>query len=136
MLSGQDLRHSTRPACQSSSFWWPTTENADYGFDFLNITLKNHTGPRDPQRVYIDVADLEDEPYCAQVGAALKVADVMAASSPQFVLDKTMTVAVINGQVHGGFECLSRLWIYGNKLFPAEGGPRNPLSQSRWFKAD
>lgn len=135
-LGGLMACHSlwTRPetfyagSCQSSSFWWPTTITADNGFDFLNVTLKNHTGPREPQRVYIDVTDLEDDSYYRQVDAALLAADTMVVQSPQFVWDATVTLSVIIGQEHGGFECLSRLWIYDNKLFPAQGGPRNPLT--------
>lgn len=125
-------------ACQSSSFWWPTTVDADNGFDFLNVTLRNHTGPRAPQRVYIDVTDLEDDPYYRQVDAALLVADTMVAQSPQFVWDATVTLSVVIGQKHGGFECLSRLWLYDNKLFPAQGGPRNPLTtgQSKLWSKD
>ena len=54
-------------ACTSSAFWWPTMVNADNGFDFLNITLKNTTFSRLPQKVYIDVTDLEDGDYYGQV---------------------------------------------------------------------
>ena len=114
-------------ACQSSSFWWPTLPNGDNGFHFLNTTLKTNPGPRSPQRVYIDVTDLEDDAYYAQAGAALQVAIEMVLVSPQFRWDDTLWLELINGQVHGGYECLSRMWMYRVILNPTQGAPRNPI---------
>lgn len=125
-------------ACQSSSFWWPTNATVDNEFEFLNVTLKTKTGPREPQRVYIDAGDEEQEPYYAQLSAALTAADAMLAASPQFVRDKTLTVSAIVGQAHGSELCMSRLWMYHGKFFPAQGGPRNPIltDQNRLSGAD
>jgi hypothetical protein len=58
----------------------------------LNYTIKEtNLGPRAPQRIYIDVGELEEDPYYAQVSAALSVvADTMMTNSPQFRMDETL----------------------------------------------
>lgn len=114
-------------ACQSSSFWWPSQVNGENGFYFLNHTLKStHLGPRLPQKVYIDVTDLEDDEYYAQVGAALSVAELMTVSSPQFRMDETLFFTLVNGQLHGNDECWSRTWLYMATLIPPGGASKNP----------
>ena len=116
-----------KAACQSSSFWWPSQGNAENGFYFLNHTVKStHLGPRQPQKVYIDVTDLEDDEYYAQVGAALSVFDTMALNSPQLRKDETLLFTLVNGQVHSNTNCFSRTWVYMSSFYPPEGASRNP----------
>ena len=46
----------------------------------------------------MDVTDEEDDPYYAQMGAALLAADTMAANSPQFRLYETLWLTLVNSQ--------------------------------------
>lgn len=102
--------------------------NADNGFYFLNHTLneERYKGARLPQMIDIDVGDLEDDPYYAQLGAALQVAEKMIANSPQMELDKSLFFTLANGQVHGSWNCLTRTWNSLVHLNPAQGSSRNP----------
>lgn len=83
-------------------------------------------GPRAPQRIYLDATDLEDDPYYAQIGAALAVVDTMIANSPQFRMDETIWFTLVNGQKHSSWNCLTRTWDSLSLLSPATGAPRNP----------
>uniref|UniRef100_A0A0P6DBY8 Uncharacterized protein n=1 Tax=Daphnia magna TaxID=35525 RepID=A0A0P6DBY8_9CRUS len=113
--------------CKSSSFWWPTEVNVDNGFYFLNHTIKKtNLGPRAPQRIYIDVGELEEDPYYAQVSAALAVVDTMIANSPQFSMDESLWFTLASGQVHSSTNCMSRTWNSLSLLSPPAGAARNP----------
>ena len=113
--------------CKSASFWWPPEADCDNGFYFLNHTIKTtNLGPRAPQKIYVDVTDLEDDPYYAQFGAALQVVDTMVANSPQFRLDETLWFTLVNGQTHSSWNCLTRTWNSLALVNPPSGAPRNP----------
>ena len=51
---------------------------------------------------------------------------MLTASSPEFRLDETVWFTLVNGQVHGGWECLTRSWIYMNLFLRPGGAPKNP----------
>ena len=93
----------------------------------MNHTLKEtNLGPRAPQLVYMDVSDEEDDPYYAQMGAALLAADTMVANSPQFRLDETLWFTLVNNQKHSSWNCLTRSWDSLSLLSPPSGQSKNP----------
>jgi hypothetical protein len=52
-------------ACQSASFHWPLIVGGDtiHGeFFFFNTTLRSHLEDRQPQRILIDIGQLEEHP--------------------------------------------------------------------------
>lgn len=74
----------------------------------------------------MDVTDLEDDPYYAQLGAALLVADTMVANSPQFTMDENLWFTLVNDQLHSSYNCLTRTWNSLTQLSPPAGAPKNP----------
>ena len=93
----------------------------------MNYTIKEtNLGPRAPQRIYIDVGELEEDPYYAQVSAALSVVDTMMTNSPQFRLDETLWFTLASEQTHGSANCMTRTWNSLSLLSPPAGAARNP----------
>ena len=90
----------------------------------MNYTIKEtNLGPRAPQRIYIDVGELEEDP---QVSAALSVVDTMMTNSPQFRLDETLWFTLASEQTHGSANCMTRTWNSLSLLSPPAGAARNP----------
>lgn len=116
-------------ACQSGSFYWPMIDHVsvDNGFEFLNVTLKTKTGLRLPQKIYIDVADGEDDPYYAQVYAAVQAFDTMPTISPDsFKQDENLRFVLVQNQFHCDDSIYSRAWLYFSDFNKPLGGPKNP----------
>jgi hypothetical protein len=74
----------------------------------------------------MDVGELEEDPYYAQVSAALSVADTMMANSPQFRMDETLWFTLASGQAHSSSNCMSRTWNSLSLLSPPAGAARRP----------
>jgi predicted alpha/beta superfamily hydrolase len=113
-------------SCQSASFFWPMVDHItlDNGFEFLNKTLKTLNGPRLPQKIYIDVSESEDNPYYAQLGAAVNVFDAIAAASPQFRKDDNLLFVLADGGHCDG--AMGRSWMWASSFNKPAGGSRNP----------